>query len=82
MTVVYSVSHSDGDFHVATKAEALQAARSIAAAGDPYVHVQRWTVTERFASTRQLYCALLNGESWAAGHEDVWSANGGSREQR
>jgi len=70
MTSVYSVSHADGTFYVPTKAEALRAARELRDSGDLFVRVVKLAVTDKLGR-RALYCALLNGESFAAKQEDL-----------
>lgn len=69
-TVVYSVSHADGTFYVETRREAVAVVRECRRAGDVNAYAQRITVTTRLRR-RALYCALLNNEGFASGHEDV-----------
>ena len=70
MTTVYSVSGSEGTYYVPRKAQALKEARNAKRAGDQFAGVTRIVVTDSL-SRRDLYCALLNSESFAAEQEEV-----------
>ena len=70
-TTVYSVSHSEGVHYVPVKKDAVKSAREAKRAGDEYVTVQEHVVTRSYRSTRELTCALLNGESWCSSTSEV-----------
>jgi hypothetical protein len=69
-TTVYSVAHAEGVFYVPTQAQAVKIGREAREAGDLFVNVQRCVVTDSLPR-RELFCALLNGESWAQEQEEV-----------
>jgi hypothetical protein len=68
VTVVYYVGHLDGGWYVPTLAVARQALANMEPDEDG--HIVKVTISDRLGR-RDLYCALLNREAFAAEQEEL-----------